>query len=486
MKNKLKFKFIVILTVILCLSTAVGCTIGMPTLEDILQTNDLTAQITYFANGGWFNEDNGCVSRNIYYKENSKALEITGSTATKIRHTENLYSGWWTVATVKIGDEEYFVCDILPEQLPEYNENGQLIIENDGKYLIKAKDYVELTEQFKSSQKIKVPLLALGEPFDFSNYTLKNGDNLYLVVNWIPNQKVEYVLLLEDCDFISVKNSDGSSTDFNQGDIVKTVNFDKNKKYTVPTDYRSSPIESESATFIDYYAYEENADLNNLTRLADVTGVLTAPEDGSNVKIYVKYTAGEWKVLRTAKEVTSMFISPNNNYYLSQDIDCKGQTAYTVGNVFKGHIRGNGHTISNLTFTASGLISGDKVAIFGEMTKDSKIENLNFKNTILNCAVSRNNTFINLYLICYSLRNGEVPTISNLAFDGLTISVELKDNCGIENIPFNTITNAYDASKWIYAGSESNEEFLSAHSVTVDNYQISINENIIATNKTEG
>ncbi len=475
MKNKL-VRLIFVLGIIFMCATVCGCSIGMDSLEDILNKNDLTAQITYYSNGGWFNNDSDSISRDIYYKENSKAFEITDSTQTKIKHSKYVYAGWYTIKTEKVDGENYFVCDMSEGQASDFLIDGtSVIFQKDGNDLIKITDYEKLVES------VNVPLLVLEQPFDFQNQTLAKGDKLYLATKWVPNQKVEYVLLTEECSSITVRNEDGSTTTFKDREVIASELFDSNGIFTVPTDYKLSPVDSEEATFIDYYEYSENPDLDNLIRLSDKTQTLARPEDGSNIKVFVKYIADNWKIIRFAEDVKSIFSSPSNKYYLSRDVDCSELKAFnTVGETFKGTIRGNGYTISGIKTEASRLSNGANIAIFGELTQGAVIKDVTFKDISLTCT-TRPNASLNIHLFSSGITNGVKPTITNVKIDGAKLNITMADGVAIENIP--NQNTGFKVDSWFCRGF-ANSQFLSEFStLKLENYQLIINDTIVATDK---
>ncbi len=474
MKSKLKLQLIIVLSMVLLLVILAGCSIGMDSLEDILQKNDLTVRVIYYSNGGWFNDDTQSISRDVYYKDNSKALELTGSTQTKIRHADYVYDGWWTIQTVQIDGIDHFVCDVTADQADDYKIDGvSAIVSYNGNYLIKVDHYQQLVAT------ANVPLLALDKPFDFANTTLKSGSTIYLATKWVPNQTVDYVLITEDCSSITVRKDDGSIVTYNNGDIIASKTFDSKGLFAVPTDYNLSPVNAEDATFVDYYLYEENAQLQNLTRLADVTTSISRPEEG-NVKVFVKYVAGQWDVLRFAKDVKKIFNSPAKSYYLSRDVDCSNEQAILPIDTFRGTIRGNGHTIEGIKATVTRVASGEKVALFGTMADGAVIKDIIFKNISLSCETRPGeNSFVNVFLIAHTLRDGATVQLSNVNFSGVTVSVTLASGVSLENVPFDG-TN-YNTENWLFKGFTNSQFLANFPTVTIQNYKLIINNQIVAT-----
>ncbi len=471
MKNKFTW-FALAMMIVVCLAILSGCNIGMDTYDDIVEKFDIVAQINYYSNGGFFNEDPDVHNRSLYYKENQPPLEITDTTSgVSIEHTTMVYAGWYTISTKTVDGVDCFVCDVEEAVANNYQIDGQAVVKKNGdEYIITIADYQTLVA------KTQEPLVVLDEEFDFANTTLQEGDEFYLAVLWVPNQTVDYVLITEGCSSISVSNGDGTYTQYNNGQIVDNKLFDKNNVYEVSDDYKKSPLKASDATFVDYYVYEENATVDSLTLLTNKT--IERPEDGSNVKIYVKYVYGDWNVVRVASDVSSLFSSPNKDYYISRDIDCSTLSAIKPSTVtFSGTICGNGHTISNLNFQpASTLANGAKFAMFGTMSEKASITNVTFENVTLTCAV-RPNASVNVYVVAHTLTGTGLPTLDGVKLSGVTLEMTLNENSAVANIP--AVADSYDTTNWLCT--LSNADFMQeyAQKVTIENAQLVINQTVV-------
>ena len=135
MKRKFKNKLLIILTVLASLFIFGGCTLG-ETFEEILSTRDLNPYVTYYANGGIFEDKKS--EKNIYYKIGSGVLNIA--------ETSNTTSG-----TVKVNRDGY---TLLGWYFVELDEEGKPIFEDEEKGLYK-----------------------LGEPFDFKKTLVQLHEN---------------------------------------------------------------------------------------------------------------------------------------------------------------------------------------------------------------------------------------------------------------------------------------------------------------------
>ncbi len=479
MKTKLRIKLILVLCSLVFLFTLSGCAIGMGSYEDVLNDKNLTAQITYYSNGGWFNGSTGIVSRDIYYTENAKAFEITTTTDTKIMRTDYNYMGWHKIKTKTVGEVAYFVCSLSSEDdisryvyVNEAGENVSCVTNVGGENVIKISDYQEIIKT------ANIPTLALDTAFDFQTTRLSKNEHVYLAAKWEADQKVQFVLLTEDCTSISV-TVDGQSKTYQTGDVISEVAFDSTGIVQRPS-YFFSPVQASDATFVDYYEYSETPDLANLT-LA-FSAPISRPTDGSDVKVYAKYTAGSWTVLRAASDVKNVFLIPDKNYYLARDIDCTqsniGEINCISGN-FSGTLRGNGYEIVGLKFKKTSMQSMTSVAIFGTLTSTTKIENVTFRDVAMTVA-TRPGALVNVFMIAHSVASGATPTLNNVKFSGVSVDVTLAENASILNAQLEG--TEYRTGHWLFGGATDNAAFIAAYpTVSFEQCKLIINTQTVAT-----
>ncbi len=475
MKRKLTIGTLVLVMLLLA-TTLAGCSIGMDSKEEIIEKNELYAQITYYSSEGYFGEESSKIFiRDLYYREESKALNITDTTSVKINHREDVLVGWNVIKTLEQEGETYFVCDVEANKISTYAIEGrEAIVLKGSEYVVSKADYDALVKMENK------PKLVVENVFDFKSNVLNKGDKIYLIAEWAPNQKVEYVLLTEGTTEITLENG----TKCQDRTTVATVLFDSKGEYTIPTDYSIIPVKATDATFVDYYVYEEDVDVNNLTRLgADGTKKLTRPTDESNIKIFVKYVKGaDWKVVRFPADVKEMFRATSSKFYVSRDVDCSNERAYLFPqDTNRVNIKGNGHTITGVKMQGSALQGGSAVSLFGKVTNDVKIEDITFEDVTLTIATKASNTasFVNVYLLAHTLneQNAE-PTFSNVAFNNVKVDVTLANNCNVENIIEGN--DGYDTTQWLMVG-ETNADFLAKGGVTIQNYELIINEITVST-----
>ncbi len=492
MKKKIT-RLIILLSLMLLALTLGACKIGMPSKSEIIDKNNLEAQVTYYANGGWFYDSNSMVSREVYYKADDKAYDYGVSSGTsngiKVHHVENVCEGWYTVEIVEINGENYFVCDVEEGEIGDYKINETAVVISHGEnFVIKISDYQTLVANKKKDVTVSLPSLELDEPFDFENRKLAKGDKIYLAAKWVPDQKIEYYLITEDCTSITVGTEANAKT-YNDRDLILTLPFDTNGKYNVKSG-DVTPVEATDATFVDYYVYSETPDVNNLTLLSSTASVLSRPEDGSNIKIFVKYVAGSWKVVRTATDVKKIFTEPLGKYYVSKDIDCSAMQAISpvsgVAGKFVAQIRGNGHVISGLKVEKALSQNLEKTALFGTLDGTAVIKDITFENITFTCNASKKGSgtaFFSVYLIAHTLSGEGTPTIDNVNFNGVTLAFNFtQEDINISNIPYG---NNYDTSSWFFVN-KTNVELLNEYSsLEIENYKLVINSETVCTDIVE-
>lgn len=104
--------------------------------------------------------------------------------------------------------------------------------------------------------------------------------------------------------------------------------------------------------------------------------------------IYVDYIEGEWYRISTAQQLLDN-ASVNGHYDICADLDFEGETwptAFMNGN-FTGEIRGNGHTIKNITLVHTNN-SKVNAGVFGNLTEKSSISDITFENVSLTIKAS--------------------------------------------------------------------------------------------------
>lgn len=106
----------------------------------------------------------------------------------------------------------------------------------------------------------------------------------------------------------------------------------------------------------------------------------TATAIGSVEKLYVDMNEGHWYNIYTAEQfLDAKDLSGNYNILADLDFEEDGWIDEFMYGEFTGTIRGNGHTLKNITYYQSSA-SKSNAALFGSIATGAVIEDVNFEN----------------------------------------------------------------------------------------------------------
>ena len=249
-----------------------GCSMGEGTLSDYLKENGAENQcVTYYGNGGTFNENNTKTVMDVYYKPDSY---IVSTQQKKFSVNRSLYDF-----------DAWYYGQLDGEGNPVLDKNGHLVL---------------------TSKK-------LGE-----KEKIAAGEHKYVGAKW--NAKVALDVYLVTDGF----NITSGETVYKNGDLLKTVNFGSDSSYGLSE--KTDAVAAKDATFLSFYSDKEcTKPITNVKKPAEA--------DAENVKVYAKYLEGKWTVVRNSTNVVTMFNNSSNggNYYLfttnaNNEIDCGGRS----------------------------------------------------------------------------------------------------------------------------------------------------------------
>ncbi len=370
MKKNKKSKWILLLAVLASLFTIAGCSVG-ETLDNALSSRNLTAQVTYYSNGGEFE---GTPDRkDMYYQDGSKALNIgvvnpLNGTATVARNNYE-FDGWYFAVLDENGNPEY-------------------------------------ADEAKTTYK-------LGGKVDFS-VPLKAGDHWQLVAKWSMHVMLQIKLAIaeEGAEIPAAVKEGQPAVSYKHGDKLQTRQYNAADRVPSP-DYAKEPFEKQGNdyTFVDYYTDEA------------CTKPVVWPiekEEGQteDAVIYAKYIKGSWKVLRDDSDVSDMFsaFGEGNKYYLARDINATLANYIPVADgSFNDEIQGNGYTIKGLNVTRTELAPPEQtVSLFGKIKASARIENLKLTDLVINYGIKT--CPVQAYFVFTEMEAG--ATIKNVTLSG--------------------------------------------------------------------
>ena len=397
MKRNWKGKILAVLTGLAALLALAGCSMKQ-SLQDILDKNDLVARVTYYANGGFFEDKTS--EKNMYFQDESKAFDIGNEKV-------SLVSG-----SIGIEREGY---EFTGWYYAEKDAQGNIV-------------YQDAEQRY----------VVLGEAVDFSQ-KLQENDHWFVYAGWSKIVEIKVQLVCEDGAQLSVGNAT-----YKNGDIIRSYGF--GSKTSVQKPSRENPpakVADNAYTFLEFYEDEALTTVKSWP-------IEKTEQTTEDIVIYAHYIEGNWKVLKDVADVKNML---NNatlpaRYYLFNNIDCAGTELSRCG-VFNIELQGNGHTISNIsvantTNSPVGQGTNNAISVFGKIGEAAKIENVKFENlqatfyTFPEGAAS-------VYLFYTSKADG--ATISGVSISGkLTVEVPKKGTTLVNFTDDTTSTN------WLFGG----------------------------------
>lgn len=182
--------------------------------------------------------------------------------------------------------------------------------------------------------------------------------------------------------------------DLDSGELLQTYEFNPNDadEILVPQwDEETGAIEMYDFPQRDGYtfaaAYYDAAG----TQLVDTAAVVhpgsvdmaTGAAQDATMQLYLTYTEGEWYRIYNVEQFLDN-ASVSGNYELYADLDFEGRiwpTSLMHGN-FSGSIRGNGHTMRNITAEQTNN-SKVNTGLFGVLTETASISDVTFENVTM-------------------------------------------------------------------------------------------------------
>ena len=383
MKMALKKALICVLLICASLCVLAGCSFR-PSYEEYLEENNLKAQVTYYTNGGKFEDDRDY--KDLYYKVGYPALNIgkadIESGTIKLTRADHEFLSW------------YYVSELDESGKPVKDENGDII---------------------------------LGEEVDFS-VKLNEGDHWHICAVWATLSKVKVKLVCDETATVKIETNLSGVAEWKEcknGDIIRDYSF--NQGYVQSTVEPSLAVENATHTFIKFYANAECSE--------EIAWPIAQPDkeaEEQDVYIYAQYIEGDWTVIRNVDDVKKFFKNTDkaeNRFYLLNDIDCAGATITGMDSAFNGELQGNGYTVSNFVLEKSKIPSMSSLSLFGDIGENAIIKNVSFESYQANYSVM-SEAYVSVYLAFSSI--AETATVENVALDGV-VNVTLGKNAELMN-----------------------------------------------------
>ena len=452
----------VICVVSLVSGICAGC-IGEDDAKDLADSLGMTACVTYYSNGGVFEEGStkdAKVYRTDYYYPNTPIFNIgvdeTSGQTIDITRSGYVFAGW-----------EYAVLD--EDNLPilyEVDDNGlitgtKLKVLESGTASMVGSSGRELLEDAKRFEAVASgeKVFKDGQP----RPRVGAGEHLYLVATWVQDVVLEYRLITDQ------PISDGENTTYNNGDVIFTRSFKTSDTITLYAD--NAPVSFDNFSFINLYWDAEGKDY------VYQTGSISKKE-GENSVIYAKYLSGTWTAVRTANQAANMLrATGNSNFFVVYDeIDCKGVSfTYTTSGNYGGTIDGNGMTLKNINISTTLRYAPGAGSLLGNLTATAKIKNLTIENVSISLSVAIS---MSAYALVASVEEGAV--IENFAVDDVTFKItKLSDDITIYNIQL--VSGEYEKDNWLYGAYSTDSQFIEKYGNIVRNCTLIIDNETIVT-----
>lgn len=356
MKRKWKRTFLAVLGILSSLFIFAGCKLGT-TLDDLKEEYSLKAQVTYYANGGEF--ENKRTVKNVYYAEGQPVANIGG---TEIPNISLTYTGY------------EFDCWYHAET----DGNGDIV-------------YTDETNTLPKMSDTKA---------DFSK-TLSAGEHWTLVANWLANAKIRVKLVSEDMqdnEKITI-----AGVEYAQGDEIVSYDFygEEKKRPTQMDITNKLSVANKAYTFVQFYTSET----------CDTAVEWPIARGESDIVIYAKYIKGNWTIVDDKNDISSIFtmgVSAGKKYYQINDIDCSNFTVNAMTSDFAGEWQGNGYKLKNLKIVKSNIGSNSKIAVFDDIKSTAIINDVIFENVTVRYEVSFSANQIELYLLFITRETGSL------------------------------------------------------------------------------
>lgn len=471
MTKKIKVGLIIALAAVCASCTIAGCKVGSATREDILASYT-GACVTYYGNGGYFNDSTTITVREIYYQADGVPFfdikEKGNETKEFIDHGGYNLLGWYKVETYGEGDhsgEEMFTYEgEAVYKIKATNEDGSVKTDKKGNVVYVVDDsnrpmYATAGNMGNSSKYVSESNITpvLSDVKLTESDLLKSGSKISVGAKWKETQRIEYVLVSD----VAMTDKDGNT--YQSGDVLDDAHQFGTGETVQPMTIK--PLDSSNCTWLANYLDEA------CTVPVTSNTVINRPAEG-NAKIYSKYIKGVWTIVSTPADVAAMFNNTvaGSNFYVLNDIVCDGQNANFKSNGVSGTIEGNNHTISNLNLITprTGNLSiaqnGSVNSLFGEIKSGSYIKNITFENVTVNLSTSSRYS-VELYGVYSKLEQG--AEFGNVAIRGLTLKVAATGAADALDV----ISNYKAGEKedgWLFGGESGDAAFLAAHTdVTV-------------------
>ena len=475
MTKKFKICLLTILGTLGAACALAGCKIGRPERAQVLA--GYTSHVTYYANGGYFNDSTTIMVSELWFKNKEGTanynpqgvpfFDITEDSGDmKVEYKGYDLAGWYVPLKYTEGEHageimySYTPKDEEGEEetvnvYPVLKEDGTPVTDSTDDRPVFAREGVD--EQIKESQIRVVPST---EKLSSENFVPDGPDGLIVCAVWRPALKIKYQLVCEE----GKTYTDKKEKEYKNGDIIKEVSFGKGDASTPSS---TVPLELNGATFVHTYIEKVNS-VTQATKDKEIA-TIDRPEagEGDEVKdivIYSWYIDGAgWNIVEDRKSAQSMIngLAGTGKYFVLSDVDLGGDPINLKTGTCQATVEGNGYTISNMksSVTVSGSVN---YSLFGKIGKNAVINNLKLDGINVEI-IGKYSSRITFYAICNDMEDG--AKVSGLEVSNITATIKLTISETPDFVSAIVANRAGidDKTHWLFGGNDADAEFESKH-----------------------
>lgn len=451
MTKRLKIFLTALIGVICVCCFAAGCRVGKPGREEILKDYDI--QVTYYANGGFFDKNTSFSVREVYFLGDSVPFFDVSEDTSDVSVSRSGYDfiGWYLPARYESGTHQGEVMytytgkigSVTVTDVPAYpklDANGEVVTDKHARPIFTVEGYDAEVEE---SNVTVVP----SDEVVTSERMLSENDHLYVCAQWKPALKFVFKLSADSGDYVYGDNT------YHPGDVIKETPFGRDQKANPG---QTMDVAFDNTTFVANYFEETCENFAASYDRDDYAGE-------SEIVVWSKFIPGKWTVVRNnpskVKEMFGALNSSSKAFYVIEDVDCNGEKFF-INNKVAAKIEGNGHKISNFAYDVTLGVGVDSAApVFGNIAETASIKNLSLDAIKIKLTCRTSMSYF--YAIFSGVEQGAV--IENLKIGNVKAELTLPG----------TVANAADddRSSWLFGGKSSDAEAITAYGITLTGSQ---------------
>ncbi len=343
MKLKIKALAVALLSIMLVPLLA-GCG-SNDTPYDINDSENFSVSVKFDANGGTFTTNTSVIVDSFNIDDLKKNSD--GQAEIALISPDNSSRGNDSFEAVKNG---CFLAGWYQNRIETTDENGNV------------------TYTYSDKWDFETDILTVDADKNYS----ASEPIMTLYAAWVPMFEIEFYAL-DTGEYIDSLKFDPATTE-----SIKVPEW--NEK-TGAIEMYSFPERSGYTFNKAYFDAEGTQELTDTTvQHAGVVNYENGTSENSVMKLYVDWREGEWYRIYNVEQFIDN-ASLNGHYEIYADLDFADEiwpTALMYGN-FNGEIKGNGHTMKNITLTQTNN-SKINAGLFGNLTETAQINDITFEN----------------------------------------------------------------------------------------------------------